>query len=663
MSPERLVRPKALVLACVLPWALACTGPPRETAFQVPEPDLSGSSEAVRSQLELAQEDLRSFLAEGDPSAAERGAAVGRLGRLYHAYDLTTDARTCYRYARAHDSRNPDWSYLLGFLEQVEGRLDAAADVLSESRGLEPRSWVTALRLADVLSDLGRGAEAEALYRSLVTKPPFAAAALRGLGELALEGGDPGSALDHLERALAAQPEALSTHHLLARAHQELDRPEEARRQLEAAAPVPVSFPDPRVRALDDLAVGAGVRMARGGVALAQGRTDLALEEYRAAVAEDPESVAARVNLASLLGLRGEVEEARRHLDRALGVDPRNVAARLALAEIDLAGGEEPAAVAADLDPILERRPDHAAALRLRARAFASAGEHESAVADLRRLVELEPSEITARLELGRLLEAAGDRRAAEEHYRVAAGLGESPRLQEMARVRLADLLALRGRHGEALELVDGLVGRSEAIRLRRAHALAGLGRFEEAAADYRRFLEVQPEVSLVRFALADAQLNADRPVEALASFEKVASEEPTNDRARLGVAVSLKRAGRLAEALESLERSLDDLPRSGALARELALTLATASDRSLRDGPRAVDLATRLFRDQSSTEHAEILAMALAESGRFDEAIEVQRSLLGGLAHDADPRLRERWAAALRLYEAGEACCGAPPS
>jgi hypothetical protein len=62
---------------------------------------------------------------------------------------------------------------------------------------------------------------------------------------------------------------------------------------------------------------------------------------------------------------------------------------------------------------------------------------------------------------------------------------------------------------------------------------------------------------------------------------------------------------------------------------------------------------------------HAETLAMALAEAGRFEEAVKLQRELL----HQAEERGDAQSAARLRehlgLYEGGRSCCEvtAPPA
>ncbi len=85
------------------------------------------------------------------------------------------------------------------------------------------------------------------------------------------------------------------------------------------------------------------------------------------------------------------------------------------------------------------------------------------------------------------------------------------------------------------------------------------------------------------------------------------------------------------------------------------------APERSLRDGQRALAMAARLFETDRVPPHAETLAMALAEVGRFEDATRIQRTVraeatrLGGTADV------ERLARTLARYERGIACCTNP--
>ena len=106
----------------------------------------------------------------------------------------------------------------------------------------------------------------------------------------------------------------------------------------------------------------------------------------------------------------------------------------------------------------------------------------------------------------------------------------------------------------------------------------------------------------------------------------------------------------RLEEDYEALP---DDLPVKDALAR----LLATAPVDSLRDGPRALQLAEELYRDETSAFHVETLAMALAEVGRLEEAVQFQEKALIAVTNAGRTELIARFQANLTLYLEGRPC------
>lgn len=630
--------------------------------FRVPRPALAGVDEAVRDQLDRRASEVERLLAADSTTESAAAGAIGELGRSYHAYDLTTDAAACYREALRR-APSADWSYYLGFLEQVRGDLERAVDGFRLALETKPGDLVASQRLADTLAQLGRDQEAAVIYGRILEADPHAAAANRGLGTLEAAAGRPREAIRHLERALELQPEATSLHYQLSQAYRALGLEADADRHALLAGAGQISFEDPRVAALDQLAVGAGVRLARGGVALSQGRPELAIEEYRQAVAADPGNVAARTNLALLLGRAGRAAEAREHLEEALRVAPTDSTALLTLGALALSEAD-PGAAKQAFERVLENQPDHAGALRGHADASLALGDREAALQDLRRLVELAPDDGPGRLMLGTTLQEGGDLAAAEREFEATLALDLAPQEAAAAHLSLANLSAASGTLEAALEHYEAALaidpGLTPAI-YNRAGALSRLGRYAEAAAEYRRLLELEPELPAARFYLADALLRAGEPGLSREAFEAVLAKDPDDERARLGLAVSLNRLDRHSEALESLEASVRRLPRSGLLAHELARTLASSPDRSLRDGPRAAELASRLLAAQPSAAIAETLAMALAEAGRFEQAIEIQRRLVEEVGAAGDAAVVARLRTVLALYEGGEPCC--PPS
>ncbi len=145
---------------------------------------------------------------------------------------------------------------------------------------------------------------------------------------------------------------------------------------------------------------------------------------------------------------------------------------------------------------------------------------------------------------------------------------------------------------------------------------------------------------------------------DSLPHFARVRELAPDHHGARLGEATALMLLGRFAGAKAVLEEAIALLPAEPATVHALARLLAAAPEPSLRDGPRALALASRLLETATVPSYVETEAMALAEVGRFAEAAVRQRSVLAelrrrGLAVDA-----ERVARNLARYQRGVSCC-----
>ncbi len=86
--------------------------------------------------------------------------------------------------------------------------------------------------------------------------------------------------------------------------------------------------------------------------------------------------------------------------------------------------------------------------------------------------------------------------------------------------------------------------------------------------------------------------------------------------------------------ALAAYEQALRADPEDESALNDLAWFLATCPEARLRDGKRAVELATRACEvtGRSSPSHLDTLAAAHAEAGDFETAVEVQREAIGML-------------------------------
>ena len=141
----------------------------------IPEPNLEGMDEEVRQQLEDKRRALALVLTRlqeqaeaGQPASLEpAGAAFGGLGALYFLYGETEAAEP----ALANASRlQPDelrWPYLLGFVQQTLGKLEAAADSYARVMEMNPEFVPVLLRLGELRLAAGDpGTDLKALLKA-----------------------------------------------------------------------------------------------------------------------------------------------------------------------------------------------------------------------------------------------------------------------------------------------------------------------------------------------------------------------------------------------------------------------------------------------------------------------------------------------------------------
>jgi cytochrome c-type biogenesis protein CcmH/NrfG len=120
---------------------------------------------------------------------------------------------------------------------------------------------------------------------------------------------------------------------------------------------------------------------------------------------------------------------------------------------------------------------------------------------------------------------------------------------------------------------------------------------------------------------------------------------------------MALVQLGRFAAAPEWLTVASKLHPDQPGFPHALARVLAAAPDRNARDGARALVLTQELVTTHRSSAAFETMAMALAETGRFDEAADWQRRAIAAAREAGEQPLAERMQDNLALYERGQPC------
>ena len=208
---------------------------------------------------------------------------------------------------------------------------------------------------------------------------------------------------------------------------------------------------------------------------------------------------------------------------------------------------------------------------------------------------------------------------------------------------RLAIALAHAGRHDQAIaewrETVR-LVPASLEARLGLANALLAGGDPGEAIAQCSEVLKMEPG-SIEAVVILGAALAADgRADEALPHLNRALELQPGNARAHVHLGLVLFDLGRSRNALAHLNQAVRLQPDDVPTLWQTAWILATCPDPSIRDGARAVELATRAIQLSGGQEVRtfDALAAALAETENFSSAVEVaeQASTMALACRDA---------------------------
>ena len=398
------------------------------------------------------------------------------------------------------------------------------------------------------------------------------------------------------------------------------------------------------------------------------GAIEKSAEQFQRALKGQPSDVPTLIWLADAFVTLGQYDAAAPLIDRALAVEPGSVAARYQAGRVALARGDYAEAVR-HLAAALAQDPTAAAIHYPLGQAYRGLGDTAQAerhlalrardnavVAPVDPLMQQVESAVAAPLAFEvRGVEALnrGNWPVAAEAFR--SGIALAPQSASLHH-RLGTALAMMGHTDEARREFE--VALSVSPRYAKAHYSLGVlledrGDDEGARDRFAAAVENAPDYAQARLRLADVLRRLGHLPEALAAYDAVRAADPALTDATLGRALTLARMGRYLEARDQLEAAMVAYPAHNGFPHALARLLAAGPDDRVRDGTRALRLADDLVKRDQSTDAGETLAMALAETGRFDEAAAVQRDLIAALqrggqrAHAA--QLRDN----LRLYEA----------
>jgi tetratricopeptide (TPR) repeat protein len=405
-------------------------------------------------------------------------------------------------------------------------------------------------------------------------------------------------------------------------------------------------------------------------VARNNGDLEEAAERYEAAWSLQPYDFAALVRLGETYTELGRAEDAENAFKSALALNPGSPSAMAGLGQLALNKREFGDAVMY-FKAALEAAPEANRLHYSLAMAYRGLGDLEAA----RRQLELRgtvgvrpPDPVIDQLQLlregervhlvrGRLAYASGRYQEAADEF--AAAVAADPMSARSlvnlgtALGQLGDLDAAIGKYEEALAIDPD----QTTAHFNLGSSLARQGRAAEAIPHFEAVLKSTPYDAESHLLLAQALVATGDDWASLEHFRQAAELDPGNVLAVTGGAAALVRLEQFVRAKSVLDAGHGRIPDSGEIAFALARLLAACPEADVRDGERALELAQVIYTARPNPRHAQLVAQALAELDRCDEAAEWQQKVVDAAVEDGATDVVGGLEADLALYQKGSPC------
>jgi cytochrome c-type biogenesis protein CcmH/NrfG len=181
-----------------------------------------------------------------------------------------------------------------------------------------------------------------------------------------------------------------------------------------------------------------------------------------------------------------------------------------------------------------------------------------------------------------------------------------------------------------------------------------GQGKVDQAISLLQAAVDLRPDNIPAHENLAKALLQKGQLADALIHYRKLLELQPDNIEVHNIVGTVLTQQGRVGEGVEEWQKVLAIQPDNGNAMSNLAWVFATSPDQSLRDGPKAVELAEQAVRISGGRIAIlfRTLAAAYAESGRFSEAIQTAQRGIELANGQGNPGLATELQGNVALYQ-----------
>jgi len=279
------------------------------------------------------------------------------------------------------------------------------------------------------------------------------------------------------------------------------------------------------------------------------------------------------------------------------------------------------------------------------------------ALEDLEKAVKLNPKQPQALLLIARLnmLPEGDAKRAAEAVDKTIELLADDPEQRARALVLRAGIEDDPAKQLADLDLAHQIAPDNTAVMLLRAGIYHELDQPDKAIAELEELRRLKPKNPLVLMQLGMAYSVEKKSQQAIEAYSAMLVEAPDAWPALRGRGDAMLNLGRQVEAVADYEKVLKLRPKDAGTMNNLAWVLATSPDEKLRDGRRAIEMATEAceLTEYKQAHILSTLAAAYAETGDFDSAVKwVEKGLEVG---SEDESLKEPLEKELEGYRDGK--------
>ncbi len=378
---------------------------------------------------------------------------------------------------------------------------------------------------------------------------------------------------------------------------------------------------------------------------------DLAIEAFKAK--KDQKELAKTYLLRAQL--REDATERMADIEAAIAADPTSVEALQLRAAVHIEQGEIEKAIK-DFEDLLKQSPDNVAIHQALATTYASTKKYDEAIEHLGKAIELAPENALNYAMRAEVYEAQ------EKYDEALADLTHALKMQPnngaalLARARLhyfrENLAEARADINQLLQERPGL---SQGILLRSMIEAAD-GDFQKAIVDLQNILRADPTNVDLQLQLAAFYVADERPRKAIQVLSGILAADEGNWRALRSRGDALLSVGKHAAAIEDYNAALKLAADNDGILNNLAWVLCTSPKDEVRDGKRALELATKAC-EVTNYEMPHIistLAAAYAETGDFENAIKWSKKCIE-LGAEKLPEQIEQLRDELKHYEEGK--------